>query len=137
MPERENWRKSLESGELSIHVTDPVKYRGDRDNALRMNGMQPWMWEKSVRCLRMEYEALRPSCILMTKLASSWFEGKFCKPGQPGLHSESVNRRAWRMDPRKNKLDVFLSKLQNEGIPEDNWEQALVARCDNAGRLST
>ena len=36
------------------------------------------------------------------------------------------------MDPRKNKLDAFLSRPQKEGIPEDNGEQAL-EDCDSAG----
>jgi hypothetical protein len=125
-PEPEHWRSALELGKLTIHVTDPVKYRGDADNKKRVEGMQPWMWEKSVRCLRMEYQLLKPCCVLMTKLALSWFERG--KPGEPGLHFESADRRAWRLDPRKQKLDAFLSKLQQVGVPESKWEDAL-ARC--------
>lgn len=121
-PEPERWRKSLQCGELTIHVTDPVKYRGPRNNKKRLEGMEPWMWEKSVRVLRMEYRALTPSCVLMTDLASSWFNGK---PGEPGLHYESVDRRAWRLHPKKRKLDAFLSKLEAEGVPEHRWAEAL------------
>lgn len=109
------------------HVTDPIKYRGPKNNAMRMEGMQPWMREKSARYLRMEYNALKPCCVLMTKLASSWFKGMFYTSGTPGLPYESSNRRAWHLDPKKRKLDDFLSNLQEEGVPEEKWEEALGA----------
>ncbi len=90
------------------HVTDLSKFRGPGPDSRKNEGMTPFMWESSVRCLFDEYRLLQPRCILITKGAKRWFRER-----RSLINPASDMRREWREDPERQHLDTFLNELQN------------------------
>jgi hypothetical protein len=58
----------------NVHVTDLAKFRGPSDVD---EGLKPAMWQRSIRCVRQEFQCHDPRAVVTVKDAKAWF-----KPGR-------------------------------------------------------
>ncbi len=98
-------------GIVEMHVTDLAKFRGPDD---RDTGMDERLYRRSVECLLREYEATKPSLILITKLALAKL-----------TRSKSVlsdARRSWAADKGTSPFNEFLVMLESCGRRVPHWK---------------
>jgi hypothetical protein len=58
-----------------VHVTDLSKFRGPTKDS-NFEGMTKEMWQKSIRCLRREFELLKPKATLIVPGAERFLESR-------------------------------------------------------------
>jgi hypothetical protein len=97
-------------GIVEMHVTDLAKFRGPDESDL---GMSERLYRISVECLLREYEATKPSLILITKLAVA-------KLKSPKAVLTAA-RRSWAADKAASPLNEFLVLLERCGRPVPHW----------------
>jgi len=93
-----------------MHITDLAKFRGPDE---RDTGMDEHLYRKSVGCLLSEYEATKPSLILITQLALA----KLISP--KSVLAEA--RRSWAADKVTSPLNELLVTLESRGRPVPHW----------------
>jgi hypothetical protein len=91
----------------SVHITDLAKFRGPSDVD---EGMKPAMWQRSIRCVRREFEVHHPEAVVMVKQAKAWFEpGCTLNPSGP----------LWAHLPKEDQ--DFLFQLNARSLPVTYW----------------
>jgi hypothetical protein len=90
----------------NVHVTDLAKFRGPDDD----RGMDPEMWQRSIRCVRREFECHDPAAVIMVKAAKGWFK-LGCTLSQSGP--------LWPYLPQEDR--DFLCRLDAQSLPVTYW----------------